>query len=120
MDEAFKYKMTTFDQDINCNEQLHSLAENNMLAMRGTEFGDDCDNSDSIGLTALFLTCIVISVILATVTVIGNCIVIFLGSRTRYGEALKYLNKPVRSLAVTDILIGVIGMPLIVTYYVLG
>ena len=115
-----KHKMATLDQASNCNEQLQSFARNNVPAMRDTDLEDECDKSNNIGLTVLFLTCIVISVILATITVIGNGIVIYLGSRARYGETLKYLNKPVRSLAVTDILIGVIGMPLIVTYYVLG
>ena len=112
--------MATLGQASNCNEQLQSYALSNMPALPDPALEDDCDKSNNIGLTVLFLTCIVISVILATITVIGNGIVIYLGSHTRYGETLKYLNTPVRSLAVTDILIGVIGMPLIVTYYILG
>ena len=69
---------------------------------------------------ALFLTSTVISVLLATLTIIGNVIVIYLAGRTRYGEALRYLNKPVRSLAVTDLLFGTLGIPFILAYYALG
>ena len=91
-----------------------------MRDMSNISSEEGCNKSDDIKHIALFSTSTVISVILAIVAVIGNGIVIYRAGHERYGQALKYLSKPVRSLAITDLLIGLIGIPLIIAYYGLG
>ena len=102
------------------NERLLPFEVNKMLNISNVSSGEGCDESDDIKHIALFATSTAISVLLAIVAVIGNGIVIYRAGQKRYGEALKHLSQPVRSLAVTDLLIGVIAIPLIITYYILG
>ena len=56
----------------------------------------------------------------ALVTITGNGIVIVVSGKKRNMARLKHFDGIVKSLAVTDFLFGVIGVPLIVVNYYLG
>ena len=60
--------------------------------------------------------CIVISII----CIIGNGMVIYVSHQTRNTGRFNYLDGVVKSLAVTDFLFGLIGIPVIITTYYLG
>lgn len=65
-------------------------------------------------LLSLFWVTVAISGLLSLVGAIGNLMVIFASGRKKKTGALKYLNSAVRSLAITDFLIGAVGMPLVI------
>ena len=56
----------------------------------------------------------------AFVTITGNGIVIAVSGKKRNMARLKHFDGIVKSLAVTDFLFGIIGVPLIVVNYYLG
>ena len=56
----------------------------------------------------------------ALVTITGNGLVIVVSRKKRNMTRLKHFDGIVKSLAVTDFLFGVIGVPLIVVNYYLG
>ena len=56
----------------------------------------------------------------AFVTITGNGIVIAVSGKKRNMARLKHFDGIVKSLAVTDFLLGVVGVPLIVLNYYLG
>ena len=58
----------------------------------------------------------VVSTILSLVSIIGNAMVLYIGGRRRVTGSLRHLNSGIRSLAVTDLLIGVVAMPAIIRY----
>ena len=64
----------------------------------------------------LFWASVGVLVILSMVAIIGNGTVIVIGCRKRKTGGLKNLNNAVRSLAVTDLLIGVVGMPALILF----
>ena len=86
-----------------------------------THFGADakeaCDESVvALGYNkvTLFWVTVAISAILSVITIIGNVMVIFVGCRRKKTAALKNLNNAVRSLAIADLLFGIVGMPVII------
>ena len=78
-----------------------------------------CNNVDALHSikAPLFWVSTAVSVVLAILAIIGNGIVIYVAGRERNTGALRYLNNAVRSLAVSDFFIGLIGIPLVITYY---
>ena len=67
--------------------------------------------------SALFWVTSIISVILAVIGVVGNGTVIRLAHQKQNIGPMMCLNRAIKSLAITDLLIGLIGVPLIITYY---
>ena len=65
---------------------------------------------------ALFWVTFAVSVILSLVAIVGNGVIIFIGSRIQKTGVLKNLNNTVRSLAITDFLIGLAGTPAVVVF----
>lgn len=57
---------------------------------------------------------------IAIVTVVGNVMVIVASKRKQNFTRLRYFDGIVKSLAVTDFLFGLIGVPLMVINYYLG
>lgn len=89
----------------------------------GTTF--NCTDHTSIPIlhpikAPLFWVSVAVSVILAILSIIGNGIVIYVAGRKKNTGTLRYLNNAVRSLAVTDLVIGLIGIPLMIVYYYWG
>ena len=70
--------------------------------------------------TGLFWATDVVSGILAVTSMVGNGLVIYTATRNTNTGPFKYLNSTVISLAITDFLFGLIGIPLIISYYYLG
>ena len=64
----------------------------------------------------LFWASVGVSVLLAILAIIGNGIVIYVAGRKTNTGTMRYLNDAVRSLAISDFLIGLVGTPLIITY----
>ena len=67
-------------------------------------------------LRVLFWITVVVSIITFVITIIGNGMVIFVGCRKQKTKSLKNLNNAVRSLAIADLLFGIVGMPVITLY----
>ena len=57
---------------------------------------------------------------IAIVTIIGNGMVLAVAKRKQNLSRLRYFDGIVKSLAVTDLLFGLIGVPLMITNYYLG
>ena len=80
-------------------------------------WNEKCYKSDpNYNDTVLFWASLPVFVILSMVSIIGNGTVIVIGCRKKKTGALKNLNNAVRSLAVTDLLIGVVGMPALILF----
>ena len=58
-----------------------------------------------------------ISVLLALIAMAGNGFVIYVATRKKNRGTLRYLNRTVKSLAITDFLFGLLGIPLSIVYY---
>ena len=58
-----------------------------------------------------------VCIIIAILTILGNGLVIYVSHVTRSTGRLRYLDNVVYSLAVTDFLFGVIGVPIITSQY---
>ena len=85
-------------------------------------YDEICNNIDAPSAikAPLFWISTIVSVILAVLAIIGNSIVIYVAGRKVNTGALRHLNNAVRSLAVSDFFIGLIGIPLMITYYYWG
>ena len=68
----------------------------------------------------LFWATVALSAILSLVGTMGNAMVIFVGGRRKKTGVLRHFNNAVRSLAITDFLIGAVGMPAIIVFSYLG
>ncbi len=62
----------------------------------------------------LFWITVAISAILSIINIIGNGMVIFVSCRKKKTAALNNLNNAVRSLAIADLLFGIVVMPVII------
>ena len=52
------------------------------------------------------------SIITSTIAILGNSLVIYAGKQqTANGDSLRYLDNVIKSLAMTDLLFGLIGTP---------
>ena len=81
-----------------------------------------CNNTDALHSIKepLFWASVGVSVLLAILAIIGNGIVIYVAGRKTNTGTMRYLNDAVRSLAISDFLIGLVGIPLMITYYYWG
>ena len=84
-----------------------------------TPFGADAkeaceENVVAPALRPLFWVTVAISAILSMINIIGNGMVIFVSCRKKKTAALKNLNNAVRSLAIADLLFGIVVMPVII------
>ena len=71
--------------------------------------------------TGLFWAYAVITLFVALIAIIGNGFVLFITYGNRNSGRLRYLDSAIKSLAVADMLIGLIGIPCrIVVYYFRG
>jgi hypothetical protein len=71
--------------------------------------------------TGLFWAYAVITLFVALIAVTGNGFVLFITYGNRNSGRLRYLDNAIKSLAVADMLIGLIGIPCrIVVYYFRG
>ena len=70
--------------------------------------------------TALFWALLVFYLCIAVVGIIGNCLVIYASYGNKNSGPLRYLDDVVKSLAVTDMLFGVVGAPCIIFIYYMG
>ena len=61
-----------------------------------------------------------VCVVIAVIGIIGNGLVMYVSHQTRNTGRLRYLDSVVNSLAVTDFLFGLVGIPLVITSYYLG
>ena len=89
----------------------------------GTTTDDDYDHDDhepDSTHVALFRATAVVSALLSLVAIVGNAMVLYIGSRRRVTGSLRHLNSGIRSLAVTDFLIGLAAVPTIVLYTAIG
>ena len=88
-----------------------------------TPFGPDAKEACDENVVApgynkwpLFWVTVAISAILSMINIIGNGMVIFVSCRKKKTAALKNLNSAVRSLAIADLLFGIVAMPIIILY----
>ena len=58
-----------------------------------------------------------VCIIVAILTILGNGLVIYVSHVTRSTGRLRYLDNVVYSLAVTDFLFGIVGVPIITSQY---
>ena len=65
---------------------------------------------------ALFWVTGAVSVVLMLVAIVGNAMVFVIGGRRMKTGAFRHLYYAIRSLAITDLLLGAVGMPLIILY----
>ena len=64
----------------------------------------------------VFWASVSISVSLSIVAICGNSLVLLISCRKKKTIPLKDLNNVVISLAITDLFIGIVGMPVIILY----
>ena len=69
---------------------------------------------------ALFWTAATVSSLIVILGVIANVLVIYFANQEPPAGTLRHLNKVVKHLAVSDILYGVLGMPLSLAYWKTG
>ena len=91
--------------------ELDNIKEENICNKVDTSHGFE---------TPLFWASTSVSIVLAVLAILGNGIVIYVAGRKRKTRTLRYLDNAVRSLAVSDFFIGLIGIPLMITYYYWG
>ena len=68
----------------------------------------------------LFWSLVAFSLLIASITIIGNGLVIYATYSTKNHGRLRYLDGVVRSLAFTDLLFGLLGTPLVIINYYKG
>ena len=91
------------------NESIQSFTSNTYDELTGYE-----KNKSLFWLFATICLCI------AIVTIIGNVMVIVASKQKNNFTRLRYFDGVVKSLAVTDFLFGLMGVPLMVINYYLG
>ena len=69
---------------------------------------------------ALLWVSVAVSVILLLVSTTGNILVFIVVGRRKKIGVFRHLKYAIRSLAITDVLLGLVGMPLIIAYSYLG
>ena len=69
---------------------------------------------------ALFWALMLFYMCLAVIAVIGNGLVLYASYGTRNTGRLRYLDDAIRSLAVADMLFGMVGTPLLILWYYMG
>ena len=69
---------------------------------------------------ALFWTAVTISSLIVIFGAIANILVIYFASQEPWTGKVRHLNKVVKHLAVSDLLYGVIGHPLVLLYWKRG
>ena len=65
----------------------------------------------------LFYAMVVLYTFLGVLATVGNGLVIYAACRGRDGSRLKYLGPLIKSLAVSDMLFGMIGTPMLIVFY---
>ena len=68
----------------------------------------------------LFWATVAVSGILSLVATMGNGMVIFIRQQAQKSGSLIHLNVVIKSLAITDFLVGAVGMPVIIILSYLG
>ena len=71
-------------------------------------------------LSILFWVMVVFYAIVGTVSAIGNGMVLYASCGNKNIGRLRYLDNVIRSLAATDFLFGVVGIPCMVFTYYMG
>ena len=69
---------------------------------------------------SIFMLSVVVYLCIAFVTTVGNGMVIYAGYGSKNQGPLRYLDDVIRSLAVADMLYGLIGTPMLIEGYYLG
>ena len=69
---------------------------------------------------ALFWIDTVFCLCVALAAIIGNVLVLFAAHGNKNSGPLRYLDNGIKSLAITDMLFGLIGIPLIIFCYYIG
>ena len=69
---------------------------------------------------SIFILSVVVYLCIAFVTTVGNGMVIYAGYGSKNQGPLRYLDDVIRSLAVADMLYGLIGTPMLIEGYYLG
>ena len=69
---------------------------------------------------ALLWVSVAVSVILLLVSTTGNILVFIVVGRRKKIGVFRHLKYAIRSLAITDVLLGAVGMPLIIVYSYYG
>ena len=68
----------------------------------------------------LFWCFVLVCSVIAIICIIGNVLVIYASYQSTNTARFRYLDSVVISLAVTDVLFGLVGTPFIITNYYLG
>ena len=97
-------------------EQIESrefLVYNNL-----TEVTNEVRHTQSYeGNKLLFWVMVVLYTCLGLLAAVGNGIVLYVAYKGRDDSRLKYLGPLIKSLAVTDLLFGLIGTPMLIVFY---
>ena len=91
-----------------------------VVARNNTGGTEEADHEHNFAHDVLFWATVAVSAILSLVAIVGNAMVLYIGSRRRITGSLRHLNSGIRSLAVTDFLIGVAAMPALILYAYYG
>ena len=68
----------------------------------------------------LFWTAAAVSTLMTILGTIANCLVIYFSIQEPWTGTLRYLNKVVKHLAVSDLLLGVLATPFCLVYWKMG
>ena len=69
---------------------------------------------------AIFWIASAFCLFVALIAIIGNCLVLFATHGTKNSGQLRYLDNTIKSLAIADMLFGLIGIPLLIFAYYVG
>ena len=93
---------------------MNDLAKRLRFEAEAKETCDEPVAASGYNKMSLLWASIVISAIISVITIVGNGMVICVSCRAKKSAALKNLNSAVRSLAIADLLFGIVVLPLII------